>query len=337
MSQQDDERIARKLLDLGSRSDRVQIRNGMTYLDGYALGNGTVEIRSQVARDRRRRLWIQGAVPDYPVKILFDRGDSFGRLRYWVGGWGSEPTDFTQIDTGAAWVQLYGITATGPGPNDWIVGGRVNDMATTTVHFYDYQGLVREYVSSTLFAGGVVATGHLACGTFGNVTLGVKYYWATLAANAIVSATTPPFYDRFVLPSVLSGNRLEAPGWVAATMRNVVVPNPDLTYSVFSGQYPFSPNPIGNPWIASSGGTFTRLSTNLNSVIGRSDLIGTTLYARNVFLTGRGPWANPLIVTPHSINPTTGVVTSQSPKEVSYLLPSGRGGSSIIDSSIWFD
>jgi hypothetical protein len=55
MSQQDDERIARKLLDLGSRSDRVQIRNGITYLDGYALGNGTVEIRSQVARDRRRR------------------------------------------------------------------------------------------------------------------------------------------------------------------------------------------------------------------------------------------------------------------------------------------
>lgn len=55
MSQQDDERIARKLLDLSSRSDRVQIRNGVTYLDGYALGNGTVEIRSQVARDRRRR------------------------------------------------------------------------------------------------------------------------------------------------------------------------------------------------------------------------------------------------------------------------------------------
>ena len=52
---QEDERIARKLLDLTSRGDRVQIRNGMTYLDGFALGNGTVEIRSQVVRDRRRR------------------------------------------------------------------------------------------------------------------------------------------------------------------------------------------------------------------------------------------------------------------------------------------
>jgi hypothetical protein len=52
---QEDERIARKLLDLSSRSDRVQIRNGMVYLDGYALGNGTVELRSQVVRDRRRR------------------------------------------------------------------------------------------------------------------------------------------------------------------------------------------------------------------------------------------------------------------------------------------
>jgi len=66
MSQQDDERIARKLLDLGSRSDRVQIRNGITYLDGYALGNGTVEIRSQVARDRRRRFVIQGCSPICP-------------------------------------------------------------------------------------------------------------------------------------------------------------------------------------------------------------------------------------------------------------------------------
>ncbi len=53
---QEDERIARKLLDLSSRSDRVQIRNGMTYLDGYALGNGTVELRSQVVRDRRMRM-----------------------------------------------------------------------------------------------------------------------------------------------------------------------------------------------------------------------------------------------------------------------------------------
>jgi len=53
---QEDERIARKLLDLSSRSDRVQLRNGMTYLDGYALGNGTVELRSQVVRDRRMRM-----------------------------------------------------------------------------------------------------------------------------------------------------------------------------------------------------------------------------------------------------------------------------------------
>lgn len=53
---QEDERIARKLLDLTSRGDRVQIRNGMTYLDGFALGNGTVEIRSQVVRDRRMRM-----------------------------------------------------------------------------------------------------------------------------------------------------------------------------------------------------------------------------------------------------------------------------------------
>jgi hypothetical protein len=70
MSQQDDERIARKLLDLGSRSDRVQIRNGITYLDGYALGNGTVEIRSQVVRDRRRREPV--VIEGYAAAILYE-------------------------------------------------------------------------------------------------------------------------------------------------------------------------------------------------------------------------------------------------------------------------
>ncbi len=70
MSQQDDERIARKLLDLGTRSDRVQIRNGITYLDGYALGNGTVEIRSQVARDRRRREPV--VIEGYAAAILYE-------------------------------------------------------------------------------------------------------------------------------------------------------------------------------------------------------------------------------------------------------------------------
>ena len=70
MSQQDDERIARKLLDLTTRSDRVQLRNGMIYLDGYALGNGTVEIRSQVARDRRRR--FIPIVEGYAAAILYE-------------------------------------------------------------------------------------------------------------------------------------------------------------------------------------------------------------------------------------------------------------------------
>lgn len=71
MSLQDDERIAKKLLNLSSRSSRVEIRNGMTYLDGYALGNGTVEIRSQVVRERRRREVSVTEIASYAIAILY--------------------------------------------------------------------------------------------------------------------------------------------------------------------------------------------------------------------------------------------------------------------------
>lgn len=68
---QEDERIARKLLDLTSRGDRVQIRNGMTYLDGFALGNGTVEISRQVVRDRRMRddIDLTGFLETFVIRI----------------------------------------------------------------------------------------------------------------------------------------------------------------------------------------------------------------------------------------------------------------------------
>ncbi len=287
----------------------------------------------------RRFVYFQGAAVlpvIYPVKILLDRGLSFGRLRYWVGGWGGEAADFTQIDTGAGFpTQLYGITATGPGPNDWIVSGRVQDgSGGGTQRFYDHTGLIGSYVAAS---GGIdvwaAYSGHFIAG-YRNQVNG-NFFWATPSESGIEGFTDGNLAHGFVLPGVREAGRLQSLG-VAVTMRTGILPNLDLTYSVISGQFPLSPNPIGNPWIVSSGGTFTRLLTNLNSAIRQSDLIGTTLYARNVFLTGSGPWANPLTVTPHSINPTTGVVTSQSPKEVPYLLPSGRGGS-IIDSSIWLD
>lgn len=59
---QEEERIARKLLDLTTRGNRVQERNGVVYFDGFALGVGAVELNRNVVRDRRRR-----QIPDSDV------------------------------------------------------------------------------------------------------------------------------------------------------------------------------------------------------------------------------------------------------------------------------
>jgi hypothetical protein len=103
---QEDERIARKLLDLSSRSDRVQIRNGMTYLDGYALGNGTVELRSQVVRDRRMRMRAEeqsGLQFEFAIIYYKDAGDS---KTVWLRDGDAEPV---QIATWPKRVPLFGI------------------------------------------------------------------------------------------------------------------------------------------------------------------------------------------------------------------------------------
>jgi hypothetical protein len=116
MSQQDDERIARKLLDLGARSDRVQIRNGITYIDGYALGNGTVEIRSQVVRDRRRR--EAPVIEGYAAAILYEVVNGTNS-EIWLQDDGAEPVLITtlpqRIDLG--WTSSLSISASPPDNN----------------------------------------------------------------------------------------------------------------------------------------------------------------------------------------------------------------------------
>lgn len=279
-------------------------------------------------------VFIQEVDP-YPVKILLDRGTSFGRLRYWVGGWGNGSIDFTEIDTGAGFpTQLYSITATGPEPNDWIASGRVLDGFGTNQRFYDHTGLINEYAASP---GGVdiwaAYAGHFVAG-FRNQLNG-NFFWTTPSASGTEGFSGLNQSHGFVLPSIRENGRVRTIG-VAGRMRARIVPNLDLSYSVLFGADPFNDTFIGNPWIVSNGGVFTRLSTNLNSVIIQSDLIGTTLFSRNADLVGNGPWANPLTVTPHSINPSSGVVTSQSPRTIPYRLPPERGGS-IVDSSIWVE
>lgn len=323
MSQQDDERIARKLLDLGSRSDRVQIRNGMTYLDGYALGNGAVEIRSQVARDRRRRLvWIQKTVPDYPVKMLFERYDGVAD-GYYVGGWSQEPV-FVAANPGTFnnSLFLYGITATGPGPNDWLVGGdrRVGNIYSAV--FFDHTGLIFEAGPNfrSVKPNGLFASGKAS------ITADIdEIAWAT--SSGATGQRQIPFGSNgfgYVLPSVESGQRLD--NFFEGPLRQFAVTNLTLSHAVFAGDRSINTGtfPNGNPWLASSGGSFTRLDTNLNAAIPRSDLIGLTLYERDQDFIGEAPWPNAgehtLNITPHIIT-TGGTVTTGTPFPVVYQAP----------------
>lgn len=73
----------------------------------------------------RRFVYFQGpaVLPQYPLKLLFERYDGVAD-GYYVGGWSQEPV-FVAANPGTFdnRLLLYGITATGPGPNDWLVGG----------------------------------------------------------------------------------------------------------------------------------------------------------------------------------------------------------------------
>jgi hypothetical protein len=352
MSQQDDERIARKLLDLGSRSDRVQIRNGMTYLDGYALGNGTVEIRSQVARDRRRRFIPQAEGSSYPLKMLFYKysGDNQG---WYVGGWNQEPVfvavDPSQPNPGLLWdnrLVLSGITATGPGPNDWLVGGWKGVGNIHSVVFFDHTGLIFEAGPNfrAVKPNGLFASGwSLLPNDIDEIE------WAT--SSGATGQRQIPFGSHefgYVLPSVEPGQRLD--NFFENPLRDYAVTNLTLSHAVFVGDRSGNTGtfPNGNPWLASSSGAFTRLNTNLNAAVRRSDLIGLTLYERNVdfiiagsyFLsnyTFSAPWPNAgehtLTITPHTIT-TGGIVTTGTPFPVKYQAPDPAAWIT-RDASLW--
>jgi hypothetical protein len=281
---------------------------------------------------RRRLVWIQKTVPDYPVKMLFERYDGVAD-GYYVGGWNQEPV-FVAVDPGVFGnrLLLYGITATGPGVNDWLVGGwkRVGNVFSFV--FYDHTGLISETLADT--TGAYALTGHFATGFNPSID---TFYWAT-SAGASGTGSSPDFITGFVLPNVFAGRRLDE---TFETLRSQVVPNPNLTYAVFVGNNSVDPGtfPNGNPWLASAGGTFTRLNTNLNAAVRRSDLIGLTLYERDVDFLGTNPWPNAgehsLTITPHIIT-TGGIVTTGTPFPVKYQAPDPDAWFT-WDASLWVD
>jgi hypothetical protein len=256
----------------------------------------------------RRFVLIQGAA-GLALKLLLFKfgGDNTG---YYVGGWAEEPVFMPVFSDGIyEQIQLYGITATGPGVNDWLVGGWGFTGTELRFLFYNHTGLIAATPmvppwtgGSTFFATG----GHFS--TAFNVKLFEPFLYYKFA--------TPTFFDDaliadqgigFVGPQTLSEGRLDM---VTNTLRRTTVVNLDYTYSVFRGNNPWDGTtyPSGNPWLVdNSSSTFARLNTNLNDAIIRSDLIGLTLYDKGVSFYGTIPWAaageNTLTVTPWQLTP----------------------------------
>ena len=276
---------------------------------------------------RRRLVWIQGgASADYPLKILLEGNDG-----YYVGGWTPTPV-FVAPFSNATYseISLLGITATGPGPNDWLVGGYAVASNVGRLVFYNHTGLILDYpVPAFTFT--YVASGHFA--TVANFAADI-FHWATPDGNAGTESSAD-FVHGFVLPNVFAGRRLSD---FNNTMRQNLVPSLDLSYALFVGWNGILPDyPSGNPWLASASGTFTRLDTDLNSAIRRCDLIGLTLYEKADNFIYEQPWPSAgehsLTITPHTIT-TGGTVATGTTFPIKYLVPAPNAYFS-VDASLW--
>jgi hypothetical protein len=265
---------------------------------------------------RRPLIWLQqGSAPpssNYPLKILLEGPDGF-----YIGGYG-EPVQITPTSAdGYSTIYLQGITATGPGPNDWIAGGWARGAGSVDrAVFYGPNGLIREFVYNT---GMALATGHFA--SIANHASD-NFWWAT-AAGGDGTQSSPDFVQGFILPNVWAGVMLDTYGGSYEGFRQVAAISPDLSYAVFAG-YAAAVGPTTNPWLVSSAGVFTNLNVDLNSVIeGTCDLIGLTLYQKADSFNGTAPWVegtNTMAVTPHTIT-TAGAVTTGTPFNIEYIAP----------------
>ncbi|MEL6854344.1 MAG: hypothetical protein AAFO83_04465 [Cyanobacteria bacterium J06607_13] len=78
----EDDRIARKLLSLTTRRDRVQIQGDDVLIDGYRVtGRGQVDLSRQTVRDRRRRQI--GQAPTFGIYLLYSVEDGGNRV-FWL-------------------------------------------------------------------------------------------------------------------------------------------------------------------------------------------------------------------------------------------------------------
>jgi hypothetical protein len=294
MSQQDDERIARKLLDLGSRSDRVQIRNGITYLDGYALGNGTVEIRSQVVRDRRMRMRDQAVAP--ALFSLWGGPDGY----YVVNGAGVPTLVAPYFDNGP--IFRNGFTAVGT--NDW----RFSAVKNTDV---PPQGDLLFYGPSGVTASYTVPFGHQLGGRSDSGLISnslvqnsqdrvLQRYWYTETAQGNGPNTFPDIPDGFILPGLITSDT------------GTIYSNADLSWAVRSGQLLKADGTL-IPITSGEPDPWPDIS-NINSQ--SACFVGLTL-----FVFDWPPVAPSITFTPYRYDPDTGTATAETPIVMPYATP----------------
>ena len=304
---QEDERIARKLLDLTSRGDRVQIRNGMTYLDGFALGNGTVEIRSQVVRDRRMRMRTQDEVAAPALFSLWEGPDGY----YVVNGAGVPTLAAPYFDDfSPGGIFRAGFTVTGT--NDWRFGALGGDSSFQIRNglFYGPGGLAASFTTAAL---GIQATG-----TFGSgVLLGAldqrdgirQRYWHTQTASGngpnMFPSTEPPF---------------ALPGQQFATSTSTVYQNADLTWAVRAGTLLKAD---GTTIAITSGEPVPWPNIILNSQ--SACFVGLTL-----FVFSWPPTAPSVTFTPYRYDPDAGPGTGTATQEDPIVMPYAGPGSGYI-------
>lgn len=111
---QEEDRLARKLLDVTNRSDRVRQQGNDIFLDGFRIPtDGTVTLVSRTVRDRRKR----GRDPLLvgSLALLYVVEDE-GTLRFYVYFRGQERLIYT-VQGGLPYDGRIHVT----GPNSWIV------------------------------------------------------------------------------------------------------------------------------------------------------------------------------------------------------------------------
>jgi len=291
------------------------------------------------------------------IKLLVEGGDG-------VYVWGDRVTPQLIIDpnnTIRDFTYMERITSTGPGLNDWVALGIGENYGPYEVYadFYGPDGLIQShqiYPGTSLPSYNTVVYyqpygNFMAAKLFSGTTSSTvrhEYVWASASQGngGFVDPNTgndnlSAKYG-FVLPDEDAGERLFSSDEFSET-----APNPDLSLCLIFGNQPNNaeapgydgPYASGNPWLFSQTNSPIRIGLDLNSVLSnnRGRLIGNIFYAGDYSPAWDGPpgvsASEVITLTPHTIDTSTGVVSTGSNIDVTYIYTDSDYA--VIDWSPW--